>query len=886
MDNVKKLSVLALSIAAALPVSAKADLLITEYVEGSSFNKAIELYNSGDTAVDLTGYKLVRYKDGDTTASDMVALDGLTIASKKLKVVVHPSASIALGSDVDSSTASLSFNGGDAVALVKDGTVVDIIGAVPTPSGWGKDATIQRNSDALSASDVFVESQWKVLPVDTFTGLGNLDGSSAPTEPEEPVFSCSGAKITPIYSVQGAGKSSPLIADGDYASKEEVTIRGVVTARGDSLFKGFYLQEVQGDGSPYTSDGIFVYLGEAAGEEIQPGVEVCVQGLVKEYYGLTQVDIKADKKMEVGENLGELAVQPFYVADGESLGDALERFEGMHVVLDAGSDMKVSRTFSYDYDARRNNMMLSHKAPLMKPTQLYPAMTDEAIALEKKNRANQLFIESDFKAKNGEVPYFPTFNAETGYIRVGDQLTNLQGVVSYSYNQYRLVATNEIVAGDFIRGDDRVDTPEVATKGDIRVASFNVLNLFTSDSDIGGDLNATCKDQADADASRGCGRGAHSLEDYLLQRTKIVNALKEMNADIIGLMEIENNGFGENSSIQYLVNDLNANLPAADAYKFIEVADADKYKGQFVGGDAITVGLLYRPGKVQPTNDAFVIETPEQHAPAGITTRGEGDAAQSSPAFDKYQRHSLGQTFTVNGEKLTVVVNHFKSKGSGCIEDWSNFEDSSDPADLQGKCNEFRVSAAKVIGDALQDVEGDLLVIGDMNAYGLEDPIRVLTDYDAANSDRDIMTASWTTLGGKVYEREGSKIEKGYGLINLNTQVHGADTYSYSYSGELGNLDHALANTSLAERVLDIQDWHINSVESNLFEYSSKYTGDLEKSENAFSASDHDPVIVALNYPAPEPKPEPKPEEKDDDGGSLGYLGLMLLGLAGLRRRN
>lgn len=54
MDNVKKLSVLALSIAAALPVSAKADLLISEYVEGNSNNKAIELYNSGDAALDLT----------------------------------------------------------------------------------------------------------------------------------------------------------------------------------------------------------------------------------------------------------------------------------------------------------------------------------------------------------------------------------------------------------------------------------------------------------------------------------------------------------------------------------------------------------------------------------------------------------------------------------------------------------------------------------------------------------------------------------------------------------------------------------------------------------------------------------------------------------------
>ena len=101
----------------------------------------------------------------------------------------------------------------------------------------------------------------------------------------------------------------------------------------------------------------------------------------------------------------------------------------------------------------------------------------------------------------------------------------------------------------------------------------------------------------------------------------------------------------------------------------------------------------------------------------------------------------------------------------------------------------------------------------------------------------------------------------------------------------MGNLDHALGNVSLAERVVDIQDWHINSVESNLFQYPGKYSGDLEKSENAFRSSDHDPVIVALSYPAPQPQPEPTPEPKKDDGGSLGYLGLAMLSLLGLRRR-
>lgn len=75
-----------------------------------------------------------------------------------------------------------------------------------------------------------------------------------------------------------------------------------------------------------------------------------------------------------------------------------------------------------------------------------------------------------------------------------------------------------------------------------------------------------------------------------------------------------------------------------------------------------------------------------------------------------------------------------------------------------------------------------------------------------------------------------------------------------------------------------------------MFEYPSQYTGDLVKSDNAFSASDHDPVIVALSYPAPvvvTPEPEVKPAPVGQkSGGSLGFLALMMLSALGLRRRS
>ncbi len=326
--------------------------------------------------------------------------------------------------------------------------------------------------------------------------------------------------------------------------------------------------------------------------------------------------------------------------------------------------------------------------------------------------------------------------------------------------------------------------------------------------------------------------------------------MNKMDADIIGLMEVENNGFGDSSAVKNLVDALNAEIEdTEDHYTYVEIADQDKYQDEYFGSDAIMVAILYRANEVTPKEAAKVIVTPEQHIEENTITRG--DDAEGNPAYDKYQRHSLLQTFTVKetGKDLSVVVNHFKSKGSECIEEWIAGVEDSEPADLQGNCNNFRVSAANVVGDALKGIEGDVLVMGDLNAYGMEDPLLTLTDYSKEKYGRDIYTAAYTTIGGGELQVEKTKIEKGYGYHNLNTVLHGADTFSYTYSGELGNLDHALASNSLAQKVVAIEDWHINSLESNLFEYSSKYTGDMPKYKDAFSASDHDPVIIAIDFP-------------------------------------
>ncbi len=170
-----------------LSTAANADLLITEYIEGGGFNKAIEIYNSGDAAQSLNGYKLVRYKDGATTTTDMVAFTDQEIPAKGILVVRHTDAVLNLDSSVTAMIGGLQQNGTDAVGLLNGDTVIDIVGAVPTPKDWGKDVTLRRKSTSGSmvAKDTFDENDWTSQPKDTVDGFGCI-GEDACTFVVEP----------------------------------------------------------------------------------------------------------------------------------------------------------------------------------------------------------------------------------------------------------------------------------------------------------------------------------------------------------------------------------------------------------------------------------------------------------------------------------------------------------------------------------------------------------------------------------------------------------------------------------------------------------------------------------------------------------------------------
>ena len=846
MDTLIKPSLIALVVSSVLSANTHADIILSQYVEGGKFNKAVEIANTGDTAVNLSGYELAKSSNGGGVWGSKLDLSEVTLQAKQVYVLAHGDASDTIKSVADKTDKNVAnFNGDDPIALLKNGAVHDIIG-VMGDIDLVQDVTLVRNLDGATPSVTYQASQWTRLKKDTVDGLG-LFNLAEPTEPFECKDNGQSPNFTSIHDIQGEGESSPLVDGYPYVSVDDHFVTGVVTAVTTGLTKGFYIQALDNDHNAKTSEGLFVYTG-AAETKLIPGDVVCVKGKVKEYYDNTQLASDSNSYVKTGTSAAPL-VTSLIIEPNETLRDALERYEGMQVELNAASNLFVTRNFSFDYGPKRNNMVVSYQAPLFKPTQLYSAESEAALAQAKHNAESLMYIESDNKAPDGEIPYYPDFaqdldqdGSSEQHIRLGSRVEGLQGVISYSHNDYRLIVTNEVDSSNFVTSDVEFDVarkaaPEIA-EADLRIASFNVLNYFTSVANSG-EPNPT-----------GSNRGAKSLDDFLLQKAKIVKAINLMDADIIGLMEVENNGFGPNGALKDLVDALNAEIELSqDHYTFVEIEDRDKYQGAYFGGDAIMVALLYRVNTVVPKQAARVIVTPEQHVAKNTITR-ESDG-EGNPAYDKYQRHSLLQTFTVKetGKDLSVVVNHFKSKGSNCIEEWIADVGKSGPDDLQGNCNNFRVSAAQAVGEALREVDGDVLIIGDLNAYGMEDPLLTLTDYSKEKYARDIYTAAYTTLEGGELQTEKSQIHQGYGYRNLNTLLHNTKTFSYTFSGELGNLDHALASESLSKKVVDIEDWHINSLESKLFEYSGQYTGDMPKYKDVFSASDHDPVLIAIDFP-------------------------------------
>ncbi|MGB0834724.1 MAG: ExeM/NucH family extracellular endonuclease [Psychrobium sp.] len=664
-----------------------------------------------------------------------------------------------------------------------------------------------------------------------------------------------------IMEIQGAGAHSPLvnIDDKQYESKNEITTTGVIThiqqrPLGRDITTGFYIQDVKGDNNPYTSDALFVSVSKEqfAKLALKVGQTVRVTGKAKEHYGFTQLSAKdvniSDK------SITKINATPVVLNQKDKhLSDALERYEGMRVSIDDSNKLFVSRNYGFDRKVRRNNLALSYQSINMQPNQ-QAAPSSQASKNQIRNiRNNELIVESFNKAAAGTIAWYPSFGQSTNgadynYIRIGDSVNSMAGIVGYSHGNYRLFVESTANKETFAHHNPRTSAPSLKD-GDIKVATFNVLNYFNSP--FGGDANPLSQN-----------RGAKTQAEFEMQRAKIVKAILALDADIIGLMEIENNGTQTNSALQDLLNHINKHLPLEKRYQF--ASNGQKYNGT----GAITSQVIYRPSKMSVANFQ-VINMPQQDAPEVGKENGKN-----------FMRNAVTPTFklTESGESLTVSVNHFKSKGSTCWEDVA-LQDSKD-VDQQGSCEHFRVSGAYHLGKTLAKIDGHKLIIGDLNAYALEDPLSVLTNRQHLPQDYVIRAARNTYIGGnssqgqQLHGDDGAIINQSFGYINTVRELH-PDAFGYSFSNVVGTLDYVLASPSLKSHIVDVTEWNINSPESTLFEYGTRYTGDMKKFADVYRSSDHDPVIISLDFG--KTQEQGKSAEKASDDKQSGGAGIIML---------
>jgi predicted extracellular nuclease len=584
---------------------------------------------------------------------------------------------------------------------------------------------------------------------------------------------------TMIADVQGTGDISPL-------EGQAVTVSGIVTgdfqendADERRNLGGFYIQDGTPDANLNTSDGVFVFDGNNPATDIDVGDVVEVQGTVAEYFGETQINASSVRVVGSG------GLIPFPVnlpindtttnSDGGLIAD-LEHLEGMLVRFTDTLTVTNLRNLE-----RFGSVTLSEGGRLYQFTNGNSPDVDGYDAHKELNARRSVVLDDGLRSENpSDIYYLDAGNTASYSIRAGDSLDDLTGNLRYSRGSggngdetWRLTPTADPT---FESVNPRPGAPSIG--GSIRVASFNVLNYFST-IDSGQD---NCGPQGNS----AC-RGADSNTELARQLEKTVTALAMLDADIVGLMELENNS---NESISSIVDALNARIDS-DSYAYIDTGT--------VHDDAIKTGFIYRETVVSPSGDFALL-----------------DRSVDSRFNDARNRPALAQTFSVDATaaKLTIVVNHLKSKGSSC-------ESDGDPnlGDGQGNCNLTRTSAATALADWIDsDPTGsgdtDVLIIGDLNAYTLEDPLAAFEN------------AGLTSLLGNA-----------------------TNPYSFLFDAQSGALDHAVVSASLLPQIVETIEWHINADEPPLLDYNLEYGRDpaLFDGSTPYRASDHDPVVIGLD---------------------------------------
>lgn len=552
------------------------------------------------------------------------------------------------------------------------------------------------------------------------------------------------ADVIAIGQVQGAGTASPLAG-------QAVTVEGVVTADFRQGLGGFFLQDA-GDGDPATSDAVFVPLAfdANADEDETPkvGQRYRVRGEVTELepgrQGSRLTAITPGDIDRLGAPVPAIAPVALTAAPVD-----WEALEGMRVRIAA--PLTVSGT---DQVERFGELTAAFEGRLWQPSEVAAPGSEAFKQVLKDNTRRRLTLED---GSGDRDPKAIIWLGEQSIPRVGSVLEGVEGIVDERHGSHRLQLTGRLA----LPAPAYPLAPRVP--GTLKIAAFNLENLFNGDGHGGGFPTP---------------RGAKTPAQLQAQLAKLVATVRALDADVAALMELENDGYGPDSSLAQFVVALNAK---GGDWRFIDA-------GQGPGPDTIRVGLIYRASRVTPVGQ-----------PATLAGGPFGDRSRV-PLAQAFRR---GQ-----GPAFVVVANHFKSKG--CSEATGADQDQGD---TQGCWNALRLDSARRLDAWLkQDPTGQggamTVILGDFNAYAMEDPVRWLRE------------AGWRDAFAVA------RVER---------------PYSYVYNGLSGRLDHALLTPALSARLRGAAEWHLNADSPDSAGYLHGDAG------QPWRSSDHDPLLLGFD---------------------------------------
>ncbi|MEO0837074.1 MAG: endonuclease, partial [Cyanobacteria bacterium J06642_3] len=482
---------------------------------------------------------------------------------------------------------------------------------------------------------------------DDTAGTSNGDSDPEPEPEPEP------DELTPIFDIQGAALVSPL-------NGEEVTTTGIVTAVDTN---GFYIQDPTGDGDDATSDALFVFTGSAPGVEV--GDELEVAGTVSEFtpggastgnLSTTQISNATLTTLSTENDLPEATIigAGGRVPPTESINDDPDSFNPDVDGIDFFESLEGMLVTAQDAVAVAGTTRFGEIFTVVDGGNSASGISERGTLNISPDDFNPERVQID--ADSGILPGFDFPEVDTG-----DSLGDVTGVVTFSFGNFEINPTEPFSVTP--AGLEAEITGIEAGDDDLTIATYNVLNLDPNDSD--GDT-----DVAD-------GRFEAIADD-------IVNSLDS--PAIIGLQEIQDSSGSDNDgtisaeeTLQQLTDAIAAN--GGTQYEFIDnTFITDNASGGQPGGN-IRTAFLYDPSRVSLVEDS--VQTIDSQLAGG--------------AFED-TRLPLVASFEFNGEEVTVINNHFSSKGgsSPIFGVDQPFEDLQEDPNVNGGLDERQVQAEAV----------------------------------------------------------------------------------------------------------------------------------------------------------------------------------------------